>query len=293
MTTTFQKNRTLNLAFGNEAGDVLKFTPNLERVRNQAKLVIEEARELIEAVYFNKNVVFTFELQDKPDHDNVIDSRDIIKNILDAQGDITTVNDGVAHILGVDGDEILQRVYASNMSKFIRNAKEVAPALQYYYDLGFEEGMLDVEGEFPRAFIRVVETVTVNGKEYPKGKFLKNMATFKEPDFTDLISDNPKRQTTSIVCSMGIPENEFGYSSDNRVAVTDPGFFQRVINNCGHGYVEHIKFKDQTESAVPVFYITEEHFPDVPAVWGMWKGNVRHYFSTPANAPITELIRID
>lgn len=292
MTTTFQKNRNLNLAFGNQPGNVLKFVPNLPRVRNQAKLVLEETRELMEAVYFDKDVKLTLEINDKSEP-AIVDTRDIIRSIMDAQGDITTVNDGVAHILGVDGDEVLQRVYASNMSKFIRNAKEVAPALQYYYDLGFEEGQLDIEGEFPRAYIKVVDTVTVNGKEYPKGKFLKNMAAFKEPDFEDLLGDNPQRQCTSIVCSMGVAESEIASSSDGRVAVAGVQFFQQVISACGNGYVEHIKFKDQTESAVPVFHITEEHFSDNPSVWGMWKGNVRHYFSSPTNAPLTELIRID
>lgn len=292
MTTTFQKNAALNLAFGNAAGDVMKFSSNIGRVRNQAKLVLEETRELLEAVYFDHEVVFNFELRERLDQ-GIVDTRDVIRNIMDAQGDITTVNDGVAHILGVNGDEVLQRVYASNMSKFVRSAEEVAPALQYYYELGFKEGDLDIQGEFPRAAIKVVETITVGGKEYPKGKFLKNMATFQEPDFEDLMTSKPLRQTTSIVCSMGVAAGDHKFSDTNAVLVVGPDFFQKVVGQCSDGFTHHIKFGDQIESLVPVYRITPEHFPDLPAVWGDWKGNVRHYVAAPTNDSPTELIRLD
>lgn len=294
MTTTFQKNAALNLAFGNAAGDVMKFSSNIGRVRNQAKLVLEETRELLEAVYFDHDVQLELTMCPRlSKEDSMIDTRDVIRNIIDAQGDITTVNDGVAHILGVNGDEVLQRVYASNMSKFVRSPEEVAPALQYYYELGFKEGDLDIQGEFPRAAIKVVETITVGGKEYPKGKFLKNMATFQEPDFEDLMTSKPLRQTTSIVCSMAVNPDDFKFSGDNSVVVTSPNFFQKVVGECGDGYTQHIQFGDQIESLVPVYRITEKHFPDVPAVWGHWKGNVRHYLAAPTSNMPTELIRLD
>lgn len=294
MTTTFQKNAALNLAFGNAAGDVMKFSSNIGRVRNQAKLVLEETRELLEAVYFDHDVQLEFTMCPRlSKEDSMIDTRDVIRNIMDAQGDITTVNDGVAHILGVNGDEVLQRVYSSNMSKFVRSPEEVAPALQYYYELGFKEGDLDIQGEFPRAAIKVVETITVGGKEYPKGKFLKNMATFQEPDFEDLLTSKPLQQTTSIVCSMGIAAGDCKFSDTHAVLVAPPDFFRKVTTECLDGFTHHIKFGDQIESMVPVYRVKPEHFPDLPAVWGDWKGNVRNYVAAPTNDAPTELTRID
>ncbi|PCR16527.1 hypothetical protein CQA65_29125, partial [Klebsiella pneumoniae] len=187
MTTTFSKNVRLNLAFGNAKGDVT--APDFSKIRNQAKLVLEETRELLEAAYFDHQVVLTLELNPR-ESETPTTTEDLMKAIMDAQGDITTVNDGVAHIAGFDGDECLQRVFASNMSKFIRSEDEVGPALDYYYSRGFPEGQLRVEGEFPQACIKVNETVMWKGKEYPAGKFLKNMAVFQEPDFSDMLTDS-------------------------------------------------------------------------------------------------------
>lgn len=294
MTTTFQKNSKLNLAFGNEAGDVTN--PDIAKIRNQAKLILEELCELLTAAYFDHEISLDLVLKAKPSSSDAyakVDMEKVMKEIMDAQGDITTVNDGLAHIAGFNGDECLQRVYASNMSKFIRNALEVGPALQYYYDLGFEEHMLSVEGEFPRAFIRVVDTVTVGGKEYPKGKFLKNMPAFQEPDFSDMLTNKPILQTTRIVCSMGVEEKEIQFSHDSTVAVGSPNLFVEIMEKCQNGSVEHIKFGDQIESIVPVYHITETQFPDIPQIWGHWKGNSRHYVANPANFGVTELTRID
>lgn len=185
MKTTFQKVSELNIAFGNEKGDILN--PNVKAIRKQAQLVLEEAIELMEAAYPGAKIVWQWN-----GGSSLV--RDIVgvnmKELLDAQGDVTTVNDGMAHIAGFDGDRVLAIVDESNRTKFIPNPESVAPALQYYYDLGFEPHQLYIHGEFPLACIKVAEDVTVGGKQYPAGKFLKNMATFKEPDFSDILAGN-------------------------------------------------------------------------------------------------------
>lgn len=290
MTTTFSKNVNLNLAFGNAKGDVT--SPDFGKIRNQAKLVLEETRELLEAAYFDHEVKIEFTASPRVLKEPVVvDIKDIMRQIMDAQGDITTVNDGVAHIAGFDGDECLQRVYASNMSKFIRNEGEVVPALDYYYNKGFPRESLRIEGEFPQACIKVVDTIIVDGKEYPAGKFLKNMATFKEPDFSDMLTAEPKRQITEIILTGTATPGRLGCNEHAGVAYAPFDFIDEIMGYTKMGFQA---FSGETvESYIPVFVFNEDNFPTLPLIWGEWKANVRIYVASPVQSSITQLTRID
>lgn len=290
MTTTFSKNVNLNLAFGNAKGDVT--SPDFGKIRNQAKLVLEETRELLEAAFFDHDVRVEFTATPRVLKEPVVvDIKDIMRQIMDAQGDITTVNDGVAHIAGFDGDECLQRVYASNMSKFIRNEGEVVPALDYYYNKGFPRESLRIEGEFPQACIKVVDTITVDGKEYPAGKFLKNMATFKEPDFSDMLTAEPKRQITEIILTGTATPGRLGCNEHAGVAYAPFDFIDEIVGYTKMGFQA---FSGETvESYIPVFVFNEDNFPTLPLIWGEWKANVRIYVASPVQSSITQLTRID
>lgn len=290
MTTTFSKNVNLNLAFGNAKGDVT--SPDFGKIRNQAKLVLEETRELLEAAYFDHEVKIEFTASPRVLKEPVVvDIKDIMRQIMDAQGDITTVNDGLAHIAGFDGDECLQRVYASNMSKFVRNEGEVVPALEYYYNKGFPRESLRIEGEFPQACIKVVDTITVDGKEYPAGKFLKNMATFKEPDFSDMLTTEPKRQITEIILTGTATPGRLGCNEHAGVAYAPFDFIDEIVGYTKMGFQA---FSGETvESYIPVFVFNEDNFPTLPLIWGEWKANVRIYVASPVQSSITQLTRID
>lgn len=290
MTTTFSKNVNLNLAFGNAKGDVT--SPDFGKIRNQAKLVLEETRELLEAAYFDHEVKIEFTASPRVLKEPVVvDIKDIMRQIMDAQGDITTVNDGLAHIAGFDGDECLQRVYASNMSKFVRNEGEVVPALDYYYNKGFPRESLRIEGEFPQACIKVVDTITVDGKEYPAGKFLKNMATFKEPDFSDMLTTEPKRQITEIILTGTAIPGQLGSNEHAGVAFAPFDFIDEIMGYTKMGFQA---FSGETvESYIPVFVFNEDNFPTLPLIWGEWKANVRIYVASPVQSSITQLTRID
>lgn len=289
MTTTFSKNVNLNLAFGNAKGDVT--SPDFGKIRNQAKLVLEETRELLEAAYYDCDVKLDLVLTPKQEPYQTRTIQEILKDIMDAQGDITTVNDGVAHIAGFDGDECLQRVYASNMSKFIRNEGEVVPALDYYYNKGFPRESLRIEGEFPQACIKVVDTITVDGKEYPAGKFLKNMATFKEPDFSDMLTTEPKRQITEIILTGTATPGRLGCNEHAGVAFAPFDFVDEIMGYAKMGFQA---FSGETvESYIPVFVFNEDNFPTLPLIWGEWKANVRIYVASPVQPSITQLTRID
>lgn len=178
MQTTFEKVAALNLAFGNEKGDLTN--PNVKAIRKQAMLCLEEAVEMVEAAFPGRKI--TIQIDDK----HLVDGIDTVA-IMDAQGDLTTVNDGVAHISGFDGNAVYQLVHDSNMSKFISSEEDKIKALAYYYELGFQPDDLYLHGSYPTMCIKVRRDIRLNGKFYPEGKFLKNMVTFKEPDFSNLL----------------------------------------------------------------------------------------------------------
>lgn len=178
MQTTFEKVAALNLAFGNEKGDLAN--PNVKAIRKQAMLCLEEAIELVEAAHPGMKVVW--DLNGDTDETSV----DMV-GIMDAQGDLTTVNDGVAHVAGFDGNACYDLVHESNMSKFISSEEDKIKALAYYYEFGFQPDDLYLHGSYPTMCIKVRRDIRLNGKFYPEGKFLKNMVTFKEPDFSNLL----------------------------------------------------------------------------------------------------------
>ncbi len=290
MTTTFSKNVKLNLAFGNAKGDVT--APDFAKIRNQAKLVLEETRELLEAAYYDCDVQLDLVLTPKDQTHQTRTIQEILKDIMDAQGDITTVNDGVAHIAGFDGNECLQRVYASNMSKFIRSEDEVGPALDYYYSRGFPEGQLRVEGEFPQACIKVNETVMWNGKEYPAGKFLKNMAVFQEPDFSDMLTNTPLQQVKAIIASSVVEPGKAYIDKENGVAYFHINDLRQFLEtSAGFGTTQELANVDgQTESYVPVYHVSDDSYPELN---GYWAANVRVFVYSPYNPEITQLTRVD
>lgn len=289
MTTTFSKNVKLNLAFGNAKGDVT--APDFAKIRNQAKLVLEETRELLEAAYFDHDVKLELVVTPR-DVEEIVDMTKVMKDIMDAQGDITTVNDGVAHIVGFDGDECLQRVFASNMSKFIRSEDEVGPALDYYYSRGFPEGQLRVEGEFPQACIKVNETVMWNGKEYPANKFLKNMAVFQEPDFSDMRTSTPLQQVKTIIASSVVEPGKAYIDKENGVAYFHINDLRQFLEtSAGFGTTQELANVDgQTESYVPVYRVSDDAYPELN---GYWAANVRVFVYSPYNPEITQLTRVD
>lgn len=179
MKTTFEKVTALNLAFGNAKGDLNN--PNVKAIRKQAMLCLEEAIEMVEAAYPGRKVMFQL-----IDNETKYDTVDMVA-LMDAQGDLTTVNDGVAHVAGFDGNACYDLVHESNMSKFISSEGDKIKALAYYYDLGFQPDDLYLHGNYPSMCIKVRRDIRLNGKFYPEGKFLKNMVTFTEPDFSQLL----------------------------------------------------------------------------------------------------------
>jgi hypothetical protein len=179
MSTTFEKVSALNVDFGNPVGDISN--PNVSAIRKQALLCLEEAVEMVEAAYPGSKVSVAH------DQRNMTSTGVDLTALLDAQGDLTTVNDGMAHVIGVDGNAVYDLVDASNRTKFITQPSDTDRAMQYYYNIGFLPEDLMLVGEYPTVCIKVRNSMRLNGKQYPAGKFLKNMVTFTEPDFSLLL----------------------------------------------------------------------------------------------------------
>lgn len=183
MKSNAQKVAELNTLWGNAKGDLSN--PNAKVLRKQAKLCIEESAEAYEAADTNSSVVVSYQARLANADINAVD----LVGIADSIGDMLTVAYGLAHAAGFDADKIYDLVHESNLTKFIPTEDDVLPALDYYWNLGYPDGSLAVQGEFPMAYIRVTKTVVVEGKEIPEGKILKNMVTFKEPNFYSLMPD--------------------------------------------------------------------------------------------------------
>lgn len=71
------------------------------------------------------------------------------------------------------------------MSKFCRTPEILNETLQHYYGMGFPENALYVDGTSPQAAVKVARDITICGKFFPAGKFLKSVE-FREPKFTHL-----------------------------------------------------------------------------------------------------------
>lgn len=153
--TTFQKNTIMNLAFGNAKGD--KRNPDWAAIERQYKISLSEMKEIGLA----------------------IEARNF-KEVIDGVADVTTTNDGLAHIAGINGDVALDCVYRSNMSKFCANQEEVDATILKYAAMGVQ---LTVHGEFPAKFVRSAIEQKLGDEIIPAGKFLKGI-NYKGPDFT-------------------------------------------------------------------------------------------------------------
>lgn len=165
--TDFEKFSWMNELFGNPKGDLNHI--DWDKIKLQAKLIQEELDEMFEA----------------------IENKDLIA-LIDAQTDVTVVNQGVAHIAGFNADQASEITLQSNLTKFIDNEEDVQPALQYYYEHNLTEQDITIEGKFPYKFVRVIRDCVFKGKTIPKGKFLKNMVKFKEPDFSNVLNPDKK-----------------------------------------------------------------------------------------------------
>lgn len=186
MQTTREKVAMLNTSFGNLKGDIAN--PNVAALRKQAQLVLEEAIELYEATH--PHLELSVQKHIKPDEGNNSTETVDMYESLDALGDLLTVVYGFGHVTGVDSDAVYNKTHESNESKFLADEQEAKAALVVYLiDYGIPQDALAIEGEYPKAFIRVVKDTEDNqNKFYPAGKFLKNLPLFKLPNFTSLLN---------------------------------------------------------------------------------------------------------
>jgi hypothetical protein len=81
-------------------------------------------------------------------------------------------------------DYCLDAVITSNLSKFDKNEYEASNTVAHYITLNVEtEALFDTESGL--WYVKVLEDCTdINGKTYHKGKILKSVINYCEPDFS-------------------------------------------------------------------------------------------------------------
>ena len=100
-----------------------------ERIGLRLGLIIEEVRELLQDG-FGIHVEYNFQTEGQPDTDDVVEAvrgsyhRDVVEAV-DALGDISYVCDGFALEMGVNLDEVVDEIHASNMTKLGEDGKPI------------------------------------------------------------------------------------------------------------------------------------------------------------------------
>lgn len=140
----------------------------------QAGLIQEELDELKDAVA---------KITTRDESGALAPSTEEFNEIRDAIADILVVTLGAAAILGYDVSHDMQMVFESNMSKLVKNEADWEATKAKYAAIGVE---VELRGSFPVAYALVAKTVTINGKVYPKGKFMKSV-TFVDPDLSEIV----------------------------------------------------------------------------------------------------------
>jgi hypothetical protein len=94
---------------------------------------------------------------------------------------------GLTYLSGVSQEVAsycLDGVIKSNLSKFDNNEYEASNTVAHYVTLNVEtEALFDAESGL--WYVKVLEDCTdINGKTYHKGKILKSVINYREPDFS-------------------------------------------------------------------------------------------------------------
>jgi phosphoribosyl-ATP pyrophosphohydrolase len=118
--TAYQLTKEWNKAIGNPT--VAKLALNHPYTILCANLIAEEQNELVEAL----------EKRDR-------------KEVIDALGDITVCVNNMLMALGVDGDDLNQEIFDSNLSKLCYNEEDIAASIKFYDEKGVKSHSIEVE----------------------------------------------------------------------------------------------------------------------------------------------------
>lgn len=164
--TNFEKVRMLNKAFARATTNIIEFHEDFEqskeKINSQIALIQEEFDELCDSV-----------------------SDRSWNGIIDAVGDILVVTYGLAHVLDIDCDKLMDNISKANFSKFCTH-EEIDKTRNHYASLGVKTDvtkteLLNSDGEELYAIVSECDQTDVNGKFIPNRKLLKNVNWF-EPD---------------------------------------------------------------------------------------------------------------
>lgn len=174
--TAFEKIAYFNTLIGNDNA------ASVEGLVQQFEMIREEFDELSDAIELYASACHRCEVGGN-DGSDVAEATAAFDQIRDGIADVLVTTFGLAHRAGIHADQDLQRVYESNMSKFLFNAETAyAEADRIFHE---KELSVCIDETAPEvwALKSAADQHGKDGKFYPKGKLLKP-STYKEPDFS-------------------------------------------------------------------------------------------------------------
>jgi len=172
--SNFKRVAAMNAAFGNPKGDPKAI--DFDRVRKQCLNIIDELGELMLALGANP-----YGLGQAVNHLKDVagkgKNKDVdLDDVRDALCDIHVFAYGAHHFMGIDADKDMDAVVDGVMTRFVKDAKDLAHTLDMHSAKGVKE--FYIEGEFPTVVVKSAE----DQPDAPKGKFLKS-ASYKNTVF--------------------------------------------------------------------------------------------------------------
>ncbi|QFZ84544.1 hypothetical protein GFK26_18115 [Variovorax paradoxus] len=155
----------MNVAFGNPKGDPARI--DFDRVRKQCLNIPDEVGELFIALGANPEEVKAAVAALKTAGASVV-SKVAPDEVRDALCDIHVFGYGAHHMMGVNADMDMAAVVSGVMTRFIKNADDLAATVKLHADKGVTE--VYFEGDYPT----MVMKSAVDQPDAPKGKFLKS-----------------------------------------------------------------------------------------------------------------------
>lgn len=174
--TAFEKIAYFNILIGNDNA------ASVEGLLQQFKCIQEEFDELAEAVEDYAAACYRCEVGGN-DGGDVADATAAFDQIRDGIADVLVTTFGLAHRAGIHADQDLQRVYESNMSKFLSNSVDAYMEADTIFSKNELSVCINETAPSVWALTSAADQHGKDGKFYPKGKLLKP-STFKEPDFS-------------------------------------------------------------------------------------------------------------
>ena len=124
MRSRFWKKVNVNVGLGNGKGEVR--WGEFGKMGNEGKVVVEERGEVVEGGYLEEEVKIELSgCGGVVKEGVVVEMKEIMGEMMDGEGEMRRVKEGVGDIGGLEGEEWVEGVYGCKMRKLMGNEGEV------------------------------------------------------------------------------------------------------------------------------------------------------------------------